>query len=435
MSLRAEVADRCVRSRSMKTPRELNLTEFIKTILSMKLKAFCGYVLYHLIVLALLIHPVNSYGSSALEKHPLAKGLDTELAYLLSFVGPKAVDPDSFSADRISALLEFVAKPKDDGVLYHAAEINGASSAYNEIDIARSLEEILRLTYNPDIPSVITMPSTLRLSHWKEIESTNHTLPKLWERLPNLASPLLVTGIEHIVNSPDYSSGAYFEYDLYRTLILMKHSGRSVLISLSKQRDKSDVGKKGIVIGPDENWDYIYTDIPGVNKSGFGWVKSYMYDSYSVSFYSEMEAGGSRVRYGVFKWVSAGFAGINLARSIHIHNGMVRFSSGFKQILENPRTADTPAIAKAWKTVENLPEQKLRQITEDHLSELEERCATNGLMADKQVAALFVDQQYLNTFDREEMQVLIMLEHLKQILNDAKNPTLSYLPAYQKLTN
>jgi hypothetical protein len=401
----------------------------------MKLKTFYGYVLYHLIVLALLIHPVNGYGSSALEKQPLAKGLDTELAYLLSFVGPKAVDRDSFSADRISALLEFVAKPKDDGVLYHAAEINGASSAYNEIDIARSFEKILRLAYNPDIPSVITMPSTLRLSHWKEIDTPDDTLPKLWESLSDLASPQLVTGIEHIVNSPDYSSGAYFEYDLYRTLIMMNHEGRSVLISLSKQKDISDVGKKGFVIGPDENWDYIYTGIPGVNKSGFGWVKSYMYDSYSVSFYSEIEPDGPTVRYGVFKWVSAGFAGFNLARSIHIYNGMVRFSSGFKQILEDPRIADTPAIVKAWKTVENLPEHDLRQITGDHLAELGEKCATIGLMADKQVAALFVDQQYLNALNREEMQVLIILEHLKQILKDSKTPTLSYLPAYQKLSN
>ena len=30
---------------------------------------------------------------------------------------------------------------------------------------------------------------------------------------------------------------AYFEYDLYRTLIVMKYNGRSVLISLSKQKD------------------------------------------------------------------------------------------------------------------------------------------------------------------------------------------------------
>lgn len=401
----------------------------------MKHNSFYGCVLYCLIVMMMLVFPLNGDASSALEKQPLTKVLNSELAYLLSFVGPEAVDPGSFSAERISALLKFVVKPKDKKVLYHAAEINGAASAYHEIDIEKGLAKILRLTYNQDIPSVITMPSTLRLSHWKKIDTPNDRLPKLWESLSDVASPLLITGIEHIVNSPDYSSGAYFEYDLYRTLIMMKHEGRSVLISLSKQKDISDVGKKGIVIGPDENWDYIYTGIPGVNKSGFGWVKSYMYDSYSVSFYSEVEPDGPTVRYGVFKWVSAGFAGFNLARSIHIYNGMVRFSSGFKQILEDPRIADTPAIVKAWETVENLPEHDLRKIVGNHLAELQEKCASNGLMNDKQVAALFVDQQYLNALNQEEMRVLIILEHLKQILKDPKTPTLSYLPVYQKLSN
>jgi hypothetical protein len=388
----------------------------------------CRFALYHLIALTLLILPGKGYGSSDLEKHRLGQELNTELTYLLSFVGPEAVPPSSFSADKISALLSFVDKPKDKNVLYHAAKINGASSAYHEIDINGGIEKILRLTYNPDIPSVITMPSTLRLSHWKGTDTPDSSLPKLWERLSNLESPQFISGIEHIVNSPDYSSGAYFEYDLYRTLIVIKHEGRSVLISLSRQNDISDVGKKGIVIGPDENWDYIYTGIPGVNKSGFGWVKSYMYDSYSVSFYCEKAADSSQVRFSAFKWVSAGFAGINLARSEHIYNGMVRFSSGFKQILENPRMADISAIAKAWQTVKNLPDQNLRQISGDHLVDLEERCTTNGLMSDKLVAALFVDQQYLNSLNREEMQVLVMLEHLKQILDDSKTPTLSYLP-------
>ncbi len=48
---------------------------------------------------------------------------------------------------------------------------------------------------------------------------------------------------------------------------------------------------------------------------------------------------------------------------------------------------------------------------------------------------MFVDQQYLNTLNREEMQVFVILEHLKQILNDSNPPTLSYLPAYLKLPN
>jgi hypothetical protein len=228
----------------------------------MKKFIFDRYVLTYLIILVLLIQPAHGYGSSHLDKRPLGKELDAQLSYLLSFVGPDAADPSSFSTDKITALLQFIDKPKDTNALYHASEINGSSSAYHEIDIKGEIEQILQLTYNPDIPSVITMPSTLRMSRWKEVDTPDNSFPKLWKYLSNLESPQFVRGIEHIVNSPDSSSGAYFEYDLYRTLIVMRYSGRSVLISLSKQKDVSGVGKKGIVIGPDENWDYIYTGIP-----------------------------------------------------------------------------------------------------------------------------------------------------------------------------
>ncbi len=385
-----------------------------------------------IVVLMLLIPPVDGFGSSDGPKQSLDENLDEELVYLLAFVGAEAADPRSFSAEKISGLLEFVATPKDEKIIYHAANINRAASAYHEIDIEEEIEPILRLTYNQDIPSIVTMPSTLRLSQWKSIDTPDNKLPKLWEFFPRWVSPLFVTGIEHIVNSPDFSSGAYFEYDLYRTLIVLKHKGRKVLISLSKQVDISDVGKKGIVIGPDENWDYIYTGVPGVNRNGFGWVKSYMYDSYSVSFYYELDTDRPKVRFGGFKWVSAGFGGINLARPKHIHSGMIRFSRGFKQILENPRVADTSTIERAWKTIKTLPDEKLRQITRNHLAELEQRCGTSGMMSDKQVAELFVDEQYLDTLDRDQMQALLLLEHLKRILNDQRSPTFSYLPAIPK---
>lgn len=396
----------------------------------MKTHTFAGDVLRcAFITLVLLTSPIGSYGSSDLSKQSIDKNLDRELVYLLGFVGAEAADSGSFSAEKISGLLEFVAQPKDETIIYHADTINGAASAYHEIDIEGEFETILRLTYNQEIPSPITMPSTLRLSYWKSIDTPDNKLPNLWEMLPCCVSPLFVTGIEHIVNSPDYSSGAYFEYDLYRTLIALKHEGRNVLISISKQVDISDVGKKGIVIGPDENWDYVYTGVPGVNKNGLGWVKSYMYDSYSVTFYYELDADRPKVRFSGFKWVSAGFGGINLARTRHIHSGMIRFSRGFKQILENPRVAETPAIEMAWKRIKTLPNEKLRQITRNHLAELERKCSSSGMMSDKQVAALFVDEQYLNTLDREQMQAMLLLEHLKKILNGQPPPTLSYLPS------
>ena len=67
-------------------------------------------------------------------------------------------------------------------------------------------------------------------------------------------------------DTPDLNTGVYHEYDLKRTLILLNHKGRQVLVSLSKQIDKSDVGKKGIILGNDNDWNYYYSGEPGFTR-------------------------------------------------------------------------------------------------------------------------------------------------------------------------
>ncbi|MEJ2475850.1 MAG: hypothetical protein P8Y74_18515, partial [Desulfobacterales bacterium] len=227
-------------------------------------------------VLLLLLMPVCSYATESGTEKAIDASLREELAYLFSCVGSDAAGSETFQVNRISALMRFVTGPKEPHVLYHAGRFKSATSAYHEFDIRRPLSKVLQLTYNPDIPTVVTMPASIRLSHWTDIDTPKHSLPKLWETLPVLKAPQFITGVEHIVNSPDQHSGAYFEYDLYRTLILLRHEGRPVLISLSRQKDVSDVGKKGVIIGADDNWDYLYTGQAGVNYAGLGWVKSYI---------------------------------------------------------------------------------------------------------------------------------------------------------------
>ncbi|MGB5423297.1 MAG: hypothetical protein WBN03_14135, partial [Desulfobacterales bacterium] len=283
------------------------------------------FLFCRLAVFLLLFLPVCGYTMESGIEKVVDASLRGELSYLLSFVGSDAAGGETFQVDKISALMRFVTGAKNPHVLYHAGTFNGAVSAYHEFDIHRSLSQILQLTYNPDIPAIVTMPASIRLSHWTDIDTPEHALPKLWETLPVLEAPQFITGIEHIVNSPDQHSGAYFEYDLYRTLILMKHEGRPVFICLSRQKGVSDVGKKGVIIGADDNWDYLYTGHAGVSYAGLGLVKSYMYDSYSVSIYIETDDALPTVRFGVFKWLRAGWAGINLARPPHIFSGLERF--------------------------------------------------------------------------------------------------------------
>ncbi|MGA8279857.1 MAG: hypothetical protein WB853_03090 [Desulfobacterales bacterium] len=393
----------------------------IKTVYMRKL-LFC-----RLAVLLLLFLPVGGFATESGTQKEVDTTLREELAYLLSFVGSDAADGETFQVDKISALMRFVAGAKDPHVLYHAGTFNGTVSAYHECDIHRSLSQILQLTYNPDIPSVVTMPASIRLSHWTDIDTPEHALPKLWESLPVLKAPQFISGVEHIVNSPDQNSGAYFEYDLYRTLILMKHEGHPVFISLSRQKGVSDVGKKGVIIGADDNWDYLYTGQAGVSYAGLGWVKSYMYDSYSVSFYVETNAALPTVRFGVFKWLRAGWAGINLARPPHIFSGLERFVKSFKKVLENPRLGDVTAVSLDFANIKRLSNEDQRKIIEGYLAEIEKKCRLEREFSEDQLNDLFKDRHYLDGLTKEERQSLIALAYVKNLLGRSPNLELTYL--------
>ena len=141
----------------------------------------------------------------------VSETIQAELQYLLSFVGPPDGHRNSFDPDRIQQVLDFVAAPKNETILYHAGELNGAPSAYHDFPIRKSLQDILHIAYDPDIPSVITSPSSVRLTRWKEIEGKPQPIPRFWKKIPDLDSPLIVTGVEHIVNTPDAHSGTYYD--------------------------------------------------------------------------------------------------------------------------------------------------------------------------------------------------------------------------------
>ncbi len=217
-------------------------------------------------------------------------------------------------------------------------------------------------------------------------------------------------------------------------MILFKHKGRNVFVSLSQQKGLSGVGKKGLIIGPDENWDYIYSGRPGVTKAGLGWVRSYMYDSYSIAFYYEIDAASPLMRFAVFKWVRAGYKKVNFVRTADIYNGAIRFSRVFKEVLESPDLPDTADLVQACMDIQKLSNEQLREIAGAYLKSVEERSLTEKLLSKRQVNEWLNGQQYLNSLSREEIQALIMVEYLKQLLGKNRHRNLTYLPISSQFT-
>lgn len=367
-------------------------------------------------LLVLLVGLMFSAGqvafAAALQETALPAELNAGIDHLLDQVGPAA--PASFDPTRIESLLGFVLAAKEAGQLHVPQKRRGATAAYYEFDLQGDLQRLLRYTANPQIPGHLFMPSSVRRVRWQPLEGEGG-LPQLGELLSNLQGPKLVRGREREEITPNLNTGTYFAYDLDRTLILLQHRGQPVLISLSRQKNTSDIGKKGVVLGKDSSWDYIYSGQKGMAKSGLGWASTYMYESFSINVYYQL-AGRGLVRCGLFKWLDAGWAGMNFVTSRHIYDGLVRFGQDYKGVLEHPRLPSPELLAAQFGRLGRLSQSQVDDLLRTYLARLEARYGKEGDRSDPGYVELVKGEAYLQGMQREDKQALLGLETLKCLL-------------------
>ena len=313
----------------------------------------------------------------------------------------------------IAPVLAFVRAPKPEDTLYFADSPAELTSAFYEFDIACSLAQMLRYAFNPEVPGYLLMPSSIRYSSWSEIEGRPNPLPRLWEVALTPGDFHLVRGVEQIEITPDLFTGAYYHYSTDNLLILCYHEGRRVLISLSKQQGPSGVGKKGVVLGGDAEWEYFYSDQPGLEKAGLGWVKSYMYDSLTLMVFYEMDPQAPLLRCATFKWLRAGWADINFVQKSHIHRGLERFGEDFKELLETPLLPEPDEIGRVTAGFKNLPMTALRKSARDHFASLQTRYGRGDEDLYTRIETVLSDDRYLNQMSREELEAILVKTYLK----------------------
>lgn len=336
------------------------------------------------------------------------------LKHLLAFV--KNGREPVFDKDRVAGVIDFVTAPKKEEKIYSIPNGEEGPSAYYELQVDKSLACILEYAYNPEVPSILVSPSSTRLSYWKTIQGRKQPLPKLWRQLPATEEPYIIHGVETIENTPDLHTGAYYRYDLDRTLILLQDRGHNVLLSLSGQNEASEVGKKGAVVGPDDQWNYLYSEKKGLNKFGMGWVDSYMYSSYSVIVYYETREPTPRVKVGIFKWLRAGWKNINMVKTHHIHNGLIRFSDTYKEILENRSLPDPDDLAAFWSRVEKVEPGRLKKMMRAYFQSLATVYSDDESLSAGWVENILNDESSVEGMGRREMQTVLFLEYLKKAL-------------------
>ena len=370
-------------------------------------------LIFLIILLILLVLSAGTAFSSSSEKK-IPATVNPGLNHFLDMVTPGS--STSFNAEAVIPVLDFVSSNKSPDAVFVSDDSFKSPSAYIEMNLNLGMAEIIEVSYNPDIPSYIMTPSSMRLSYWKEFSQGAESLAGLWELLPDYEGPVVIRGVETVENTPDIHTGAYYKYDLERTMILFKHHGRNVFISLSRQIGNSLVGKKGVVLGDDQDWNYLYSGETGINKFGLGWVESYMYDSSSIIVYYETDPGKPLVRCAVFKWLRAGWKNINMVQNHHIYKGMRRWAADYKSIMEHPDFPGAEAMEHAWQRIAKLDPEELRRVNRLYYQSLQKRYNDDKSVASKWVADVLKDDSLVDNRDVHELRSVLVVEYLKSVL-------------------
>jgi hypothetical protein len=345
------------------------------------------------------------------EPEALDAAIEQSIDHLFGVLNDKAAP---FDAAKVAPMLDFVingpADPKD---IEPARRFDGRGICLRK-DVRTDLDTILRYFYNPDIPNALLCPAVLRLSGWKEGSDFLTRPTRLWDDLKTLDEPVLVRGREYEVNTPDSFAEAYYRYDLNRLIILLKYQGRNVAISVSEQADKSDVGRKGAILD-DQEWEYFYSGIEGLNKGLIGWMDTFMYKSASVQVFLERDADAPLSTVFLFKWLNAGWLGGNVVKRSHIYDGSLRYARSFSKVLESA-TLTPEEMAEGLKTVQNMNNAQVDAKIEEYARNFEIRFADNPKLKKKSYAKIVADGGYCKVLDADARRSILALQKLKTLL-------------------
>lgn len=315
-----------------------------------------------------------------------------------------------FTPDRIAPLVDFAVGGRDAG-RFDLPDQDGLTGVSYAFTTRVSLKKVLEYQYNPKIPSYLLMPTSLRASSWTGFTAGGETLGRLGALYDSLTEPVTVVGTEREMITPDANTGGYYTYDSDRVLVLFRRGTDRVLLSVSRQQDTSEVGRKGGVVGDDTNWNYLFSDECGLTRTGLGWVKSYMYGAQSVTVYVQPDDPEKPLRVAIYKWLRAGWAGMNMVKEKHILGGVQRYVSTLKEILESPQLPPRRELERLVAGVHEKPEGELRDVVIPYFKAL---CSQGDSMVRKRIFANDLKSgAYVARLGREELERIVLLEYLK----------------------
>ncbi|WP_319541716.1 hypothetical protein [uncultured Pseudodesulfovibrio sp.] len=363
----------------------------------------------------------------SVKPEPLAQDVESGIDHLFKVLKG---DDSMLAMNKIQPMLDFVVNMQDDPKdIAPAKRFKGYGVCLRQ-EVHTDLDRILRYFYNPAIPNYLLCPAVLRLSGWQEDSPFLAREKGLWEELPTLNEPVITRGREFETNTPDSFAEAYYAYDLNRLIILLKHQGKNVLVSVTEQDGKSDVGRKGAILN-DTEWDYFYSGLEGLNKGMIGWMDTFMYSSGSVQIFVEHDQADMKSSVFLFKWLNAGWAGMNVVKRSHIYDGSLRYARSFKKVVESEDL--TPeAVVLGMAGVVDMSDIEMDVLIRQYAKNFETRFKNDPKLKSGDYAAIIADGGYAKVLDKEGRRSVLALEKLKNMLGMETLVTIGSGPVARK---
>lgn len=358
-------------------------------------------------VVALCISLGALYPTQAKSSEPAA--VPSEVTQVLARLIDAVQTRQEVNLGDLGPLLDFADNTALSREDWEVENLLDATGAYYGYTVASPVEKIIAYLYHPGLPPSLFHPSVVRTGTWQQEPQQN--IPGLWENLRD-QEILALFGREMEENTPDLNTGGYYHYETDRLLLLLKHDSQKYVISVSKQVEQSSVGRKGVVVGDDADWNYYYSGEEGLTKSGLGWVSSYIFDSFSVTVLTADQTDPQRSRHVMFKWVRAGWSGINMVRPGHVRDGCRRFAQSLTTLMESPRLPNIQAIASMAEHVLAMDRAGLEQTLKPYVQAIRELGENDPVLSRRAFRSL-LEQDPLQHYTLEAKQSVVMKEYLK----------------------
>lgn len=344
---------------------------------------------------------------------PRRSTLDAEVESALTYLLDQARDKDaSFQAAQIHALIDYVMDDRTDVEKDTPARRFDGSGAIVRSRMQAPITRVRQYLYNPDFPSYLIMPKMLRLSGWHPDSDLASADAALWPGDPDTETAVVLRGREFEVTTPDTFSGGYYRYDLDRLILWWSYQGQPVLISVSRSVAPSEVGKRAFIID-DENWTYLYSEETGLSLNLLQWADTYIYDTASVMVFHAVANQRGATAVTLFKWLNAGWLGMNVVRETHIRQGSRRSVDHLKKIIESDTLPSLETLAGSYARAQALSDQDLDRLIRNYAERIEQAAENHAALSEEKYDDVLRNGGYARLLNRQERIGVVMVEYLK----------------------